>query len=185
VTRPGAARPKPARTAAIVAGLVVLLALAGVLIWFLSRGVTVIDLTDWTTSDALLWARSNGLNLQLEERYDDVFAEGRILAQQPTQGARLNKGEFVKITVSLGHDLSVLLDLPDLMTMTMSEIETWAAENFLTKVRITTEYHAEITAGRVIRYEINDNTVVDQVRRSTPILSIMLQVNEILLPSFR
>ena len=54
--------------------------------------------------------------------------------------------------VSLGHDLSVTLPLPDLMSMTKEEIEAWA-ENFMAKVRITAEHSLDVPVGRVIRYE--------------------------------
>jgi beta-lactam-binding protein with PASTA domain len=46
------------------------------------------------------------------------------------------------------------------MSMTRQEIDAWAAENFMTKVRITTEYSDTVEAGRVIRFEINDDRVV-------------------------
>ena len=93
--------------------------------------------------------------------------------------------------MSLGHDPTVALSLPDLMSMTKDEIEAWAAENYMTKVRITAEYSVEIAAGKAISYVINDNTVVDKVKRNTPVYVIVSKGSEdqaailITLPDFR
>jgi beta-lactam-binding protein with PASTA domain len=75
--------------------------------------------------------------------------------------------------------------------MTMQEVEAWAAENYMTKVRITTEYSETVVSGQVIRYEINDDTVVDEVKRNTPIYVIVSKgpepqtVEKVALPNFR
>ena len=43
----------------------------------------------------------------------------------------------------------------------------------MTKVRITTEHSDEVEAGKVIRFEINDERVIDEVRRDTPIYIVV------------
>ena len=44
----------------------------------------------------------------------------------------------------------------------------------MAKVRITAEHSLDVPVGRVIRYEINDDTVVDnEVSRNTPIYVIV------------
>ena len=58
---------------------------------------------------------------------------------------RIKKRRFIKVLVSLGHDLSVTL--PDLMSMTKEEIEAWAARK-LHKVRITAEHSLDVPVGR-------------------------------------
>ena len=60
----------------------------------------------------------------------------------------------MKLIISAGHDLSVTLPIPDFMSMTRQEIDAWAAENFMTKVRITTEYSSTVEAGKVIRLKL-------------------------------
>jgi len=170
---------------------VALIAIAAFLIWFLNRGVAVVDLRGWVLSDAQIWASDNKVNLQVTEAFDDALDAGKILSQDPQAGARIAKGGFLKIKVSLGHDLNVTLPLPNLLSMTMTEIEAWSKANYMTKVRITTEYHKQTPAGRVIRYEINDDTVVDLVKRSTPIYVIVSKgpepktVEQVALPNFK
>ena len=147
-------------------------------IWYNSRNVEVLDLTNWTVNDAQLWAGDHDIKLQITEQYQDEFEEGKIFAQDAKPGTKIRKGSFLKISVSLGHDLSVTLELPDLMNMTKGEIEAWAAENYMTKVRITTEFSELVKSGSVIRFEINDNTVVDEVKRNTPIYVIISKGKE-------
>lgn len=162
---------------AVIVGAIIL-ALALFLIWLFTRGTAAVDLTGWALNDAKLWAGDNGIRLQIEEAFDDTFAADKIIRQDPLPGTSLKKGDFLKVTVSLGHDLSVTLPLPDLLVMTMGEVEAWAEENFMTKVRITTDFSDEVETGYVISYEINDDTVVDRVRRDTPIYVIVSKGEE-------
>ena len=152
--------------------MILLAIIIGTVLLF-NRGVEAIDLVGWTENDAQLWAREKGINLQVEKEYSDEVEAGKIISQSVTKGTRIKKGEFMQVLVSLGHDLSVTLPLPDLMSMTKEEIEAWAAENFMAKVRITAEHSLDVPVGGVIRYEINDDTVVDEVSRNTPIYVIV------------
>jgi hypothetical protein len=151
------------RYISISLGVVILLAIIIGTVLLFNRGVEAIDLVGWTENDAQLWAREKGINLQVEKEYSDEVEAGKIISQSVTKGTRIKKGEFMQVLVSLGHDLSVTLPLPDLMSMTKEEIEAWAAENFMAKVRITAEHSLDVPVGGVIRYEINDDTVVDEV----------------------
>lgn len=175
----------------ILVGAVVLIGAIIAALLLLNRGVEVKDLSGWTKNDAMLWASQNGIQLQVDEQYNDQVDENKVVSQSPAGGQKVKKGEFVRIVVSKGHDLTVTLALPDIMSLTKEEIEAWAAENFMTKVRITAEFSAEVPAGRVISFEINDNTVVDEVRRNTPIYIIVSKgaVDEtatlITVPNFR
>lgn len=157
----------------IVIGVVVILGIIIGGIALLNGGIEVKDFTDWTVNDIQFWARDNGVILQVEEVYNDEFDANKVISQDAAEGTKVKKGDFIKVTVSLGHDLSVLLPLPDLMSMTKVEVEAWADENYMTKVRITTEYNNEVVSGKVIRYEINDNTVVSEVKRDTPVYVIV------------
>ena len=165
-------RPKSKLVPAVIV-LAIILILILFLVWLFNRGVAVIDLTGWTLTDAQLWAGDNSVRLQIDEVYDDQYEADQIIRQDPLAGASLKKGDFLKVTVSLGHDLSVTLPLPDLLSMTMAEVEAWAEENFMTKVRITTDYSDDVASGSVISYEVNDETVVDLVRRDTPIYVVV------------
>jgi len=158
---------------AIAAGGGALVVIIVVLILLLGGGIEVKDFTNGKLTDAQLWANENGMIITTENAYSDTVEEGYVIEQDVKPGSRIKKGSFIKLTVSLGHDLSVTLPLPDLESMTADQVQAWADENFMTKVRITAEFSADVPSGHVIRYEINDNTVVDEVRRDTPIYVIV------------
>ena len=158
----------------IIVGSIIVVGVVLVLILLLNQGVEVLDFNDWALTDVQLWAGENGVMLQTEDAYNDEYETGHVIAQDPPPGTKIKKGAFVKLTVSLGHDLSVLLPLPDILSMTMDDVEAWAEQNFMTKVRITTEFSNTVASGHVIRFEINDDTVTgDEVYRDTPIYVIV------------
>jgi serine/threonine-protein kinase len=162
---------------AVIGGAVLIIAVV-VLIILLSSGIPVEDFTGWTESNAQLWANEKGVALQIEKEFNDKYEETKVISQSVPAGKKVRKGDFIKLTVSKGHDLTVKLKLPDLMSMNQQEVEKWAAENFMAKVRITAEYSDTVPLGSVIRFEINDNTVVDEVTRNTPIYVIVCKGSE-------
>lgn len=171
---PSVKRPAQSKkVAAIIISVVVLALIIFGIYLLLNRGIAMVNLVGWTENDAQLWARNNGILLQVEQEYSDEMEAGRVLSQNTAEGTQVKKGEFVRLSVSLGHDLSITLPIPDLMAMTKNEIDTWAAENYMTKVRITTEFSDVVESGKVIRFEINDNTVVNEVRRDSPVYVII------------
>ncbi len=165
--------PQSKRVMAIVISVVVLALIIFGIYLLLNRGIAMVNLVGWTENDAQLWARNNGILLQVEQEFNDDMEAGRVLTQNVAEGTQVKKGEFVKLTVSLGHDLSITLPIPDIMSMTKNEVDKWAAENFMTKVRVTTEFSDTVESGKVIRFEINDNTVVNEVRRDSPVYVII------------
>ena len=135
--------------------------------------ITVPNFAGWQRNDFMLWAGENNVMTQIEEKFSDNVADEIIISQSVAEGSKIKKGDIVKIAVSKGPDMSVELDLPDIMHMTNSEIEQWAEENLMSKVRITGEYSATVPLGYAIHYEINDPTVVDKVKRDTPIYIVV------------
>lgn len=92
---------KPGKALFIYLAAAVILCVVLVWIWYNSRTVEVIDLSDWTVNDAQLWAGDNAIKLQIDEQYNDQFDEGKIISQDAKPGSKINKGSFLKITVSL------------------------------------------------------------------------------------
>lgn len=165
---------RPKMLIPIIAGCAVVIALVVILLLVLNGGVKVVDFTGKSLSDAQLWANQNGVLLNIEEQFDDKYDTGKIISQSVEGDKTIRKGEFLTVTVSKGHDLSKMVELPDLMSMTMEDVQSWADTNFMTKVRITAEYNATVPANKVIRYEINDNKVAgSEIRRDTPLYVIV------------
>ena len=157
---------------AVAAGVIIVAVV--LLLVLLNLGTAMIDLTGWTQTDAELWAKDKGVQLQVSEEYNDAYAEGVVFSQSVATGERVKKGHFIQVSISKGHDLSVTLALPDLKSMTMEQVQTWADENFMTKVRITTEFSDTVPSGNVISYTVNDDRVTgDTVRRDSPVYVVV------------
>jgi len=148
------------------------------------------DFSTFTVSDVQLWCSQNGINLQKTEVYSETVDEKFIVSQSVAAGEKLKKGDFLSVEVSLGIDLNVEITLPNLTGMTKAQVEAWAEQNKLTKLRITTEASDSVPLGQVIRYEVNDNTVIgDTVRRDTPIYVIVskgsVAAADVTVPNFK
>ena len=158
----------------ITIGAVALIVVVLLLVFLLNLGVPMIDLTGKTLSEAQLWANDQGIKLQVAEEFNDENDTGVVFAQDVEPGTRVKKDAFIHVSVSKGHDPSVTLELPNLKSMTMEEVQKWADDNFMTKVRITTEYSNTVPLNDVISYTVNDETVTgDTVRRDSPIYIVV------------
>lgn len=138
------------------------------------RAEKVANLIGWSLTDAQQWAEENGLQIKIEKEYNDSFEVNRVISQDIQPDSRMPEvGSYLTITVSLGHDESTFVDLPDFMFMTMVEIQSWASEKYMTNIRMTTEYSDTVLTGDVIRFEINDTITGNQVRRDAQITVII------------
>ncbi|MCK5130213.1 MAG: PASTA domain-containing protein [Clostridiales bacterium] len=177
-----------------IAVILTIVSVTLVIIMLVAIGANKIEIpsfSGWSRNDFMLWASENEVITQIDDQYSETITIDMIISQSFMQGEKIKKGDFVRVAISKGPDLTVKLQLPDVMNMTMTEIQSWADKNFMTKVRITTENSETIKSGNVIKYEINDNTVVDQVKRDTPIYIVVSKgpskdgAKEIEIPDFR
>ncbi len=159
----------------IIGGSITLLAIVAVVVIIMVMGKTTLpNLVGWKDSDVNAWATENKVLLRYSEEYSDEVATGIILSQSIEEGESIKSDEFLELEVSIGPDLSVLVKLPDFMTMNKSEIENWAEKNHMSKVRITTENSRTVPQGTVMTFTVNDSTVVGtEVRRDSPIYIII------------
>ncbi len=167
-------------------GIVILIV---AIILILNQNVTLPDMVGWKNSDATLWATENDITVRYTEEYSDEVESGVIIAQEVEEGEKLRKGDFLELIVSLGPDPSIMVAVPDFTTMTKAEIEQWASDNHMTKVRITTEISQTIPMGELITYTVNDSSVIaDEVRRDSPIYIVFSNGNgkdgKVKLPDF-
>lgn len=158
---------------------------------FGGKKTDVPNFSGWKRNDFMLWASENEVLPQIDEQYNDNVEIDVIVSQNTAAGSKIKKGDFVKVAISLGPNLSIELDMPDIKNMSVSEIEQWSEQNRMSKIRITSEYSATVPLGNVIEYEINDNTVIDKVKRDTPIYIVISKgpeeekVEEIKIPDFK
>ena len=190
-SRSGAKSKKLKNTIAIGLTLFSILLVIIAIVVIKSGGTVVPDFTGWARNDFMLWASENEVLSQIDEQFSDTVEADTIYDQNPKEGEKVKKGDFVKVFVSKGPDQSIELDIPDFKNMTSTQIEAWAEQNYMTKVRITSQHDAVVPLGYVIEYEINDNTVIDKIKRDTPIYIVVSkgpeqeQSKDIEIPDFK
>ncbi len=140
-----------------------------ILVLLLGGGTAVPSMVGWTDTDAELWGRENEITIRITEEYFDNIPAGEVVEQTPPEGQELSSGDFIELIISLGPDPEVEVMIPDIMNMTMDEVEDWAEQNYMTAVRIVTEDSETVEIGKVIEFSVNDNTVLgDTIKRNTP-----------------
>ncbi len=164
---------KRLKTLLIAGGGLLIIIIIVLIIALRGGGIEVIDFTGRPLNEAKLWANENGVMLSQNQAYSDMVKDGNIIEQDIPAGQKLSKGSFLTLTVSLGNDMSVMVPLPDLKSMTADEVSKWADDNFMSKVRISAEYSEDVDSGKVISFTVNDTTVVKEVRRDSSILVIV------------
>ncbi len=154
----------------ISSGIAALIVLIVVMVLLFSSKVTIPNVIGWKADDISLWAKENNVLVRYSEVYSDEVTSGLVIDQLPLEGGNVEKGEFLEVSISLGPDPSVLVKVPDFMTMSQKEIEAWEAQNYMTKVRITTQNSETVELGTVIEFTVNDDSVIgEEVRRDSPI----------------
>ncbi|MCL1802214.1 MAG: PASTA domain-containing protein [Eubacteriaceae bacterium] len=140
-----------------------------------STRVRAEDFSGWLISDVELWAMQSSINIRVESIFSDEVGDGRVISQAVSAKSRIKKGSFIELAVSKGHDLSVMVDLPDFLAMNATTVNEWAAKNYMSKVRLTSEKNSTMPVGAVIRFEINDSSLIDplKARRDSPIYIIV------------
>lgn len=154
----------------VSAGIAALIVLILVMVLLFSSKVTIPNVIGWKADDISLWAKENNVLVRYSEVYSDEVTSGLVIEQLPIENGSVKKGEFLEVSISLGPDPSVLVKVPDFMTMSQNEIEVWEAQNYMTKVRITTQNSETVELGTVIEFTVNDDSVIgEEVRRDSPI----------------
>ncbi len=164
-------RPNPFKPKTVISVLVVLALIAtGVYYFFLRPNIVMQDFVGRKVSDFTAWARQNDIDSQgvlVVEEYSFEHAKDIVISQDIEEGQKIKKDAKMTITVSLGADPSEVVAFPALMTMTLSEINTWIADNKLLNTRVTTTYDDKILQDEVISYDLKNIEESEFTRGST------------------
>lgn len=115
--------------------------------------VTVTDFKDKYYTEVESWAKTNKINLEKVEVYNDKVESGKVVSQSVTANKTMKQNETLTVTVSKGKGVKV----PDIYKMNKEEIEAWAAKNNIVPT-VTTKYSnsdshvldANVKAGQTI-----------------------------------
>lgn len=108
--------------------------------------VTVPGVIGKTEREAILALGVADLEYELEEQYSNEVPSGQVMDQIPGEGARLQKGETVRIVVSQGGQP---VKLRDLTGMTLQDAEKWL-ETYNLEVGHISRQHSTVEQGRII-----------------------------------
>ncbi|MFD1212159.1 PASTA domain-containing protein, partial [Arthrobacter sp. GCM10027362] len=162
--RPGNRRRRGIIWAVLLAILAALVAGAG---WFFGMGpgapITVPDVTGRSAADAQSLLRQRGLDLRLNEVFDEEIERGLAVGTIPAPPAKVRWFQPVTLIVSKGPEL---FDVPDLLGLTADQARAKLKEANLAAGRISSEYSNSVPAGLIIA---QDPAAGEQLRRGSTI----------------
>ena len=159
----------------IIGGVIVVV--VGVLSYFLffAPKIEMPNFVGQTKSDVASWVKQQGITtsgIVFKEEYNFDNDENVILTQSVNAGKKVKSDVKITFTISLGADPDEKISVPDIKTMSKSEIENWISTNKLTKTKITTTYNESVDKDSVISYEVKGVDEADFTRSSTMNITI-------------
>ena len=98
------------------------------------------------------------LNIQIEERKDDIYTEGYVIQTDPASGSALTSGQTVTLTVSLGPDVE-LIEVPTLVGEDVDKALQMIADAGLQNGSIRSD-DSDLPAGTVTFQSIDGGQMV-------------------------
>lgn len=159
----------------IIGGVIVVV--LGVLCYFLffAPKIEMPNFVGQTKSDVASWVKQQGITtsgIVFKEEYNFDNDENVILSQSVDAGKKVKSDVKITFTISLGADPDEKITVPDIKSMSKSEIESWISTNKLTKTKITTTYNESVDKDSVISYEVKGVDESDFTRSSTMNITI-------------
>lgn len=162
---------KPINVKLIVIIMAVVLAIAGVVLFFVLRPtIEVKDFVGSNVSEVKAWIKQNEIETQgvvFREEYNFDYDEGYITYQSLEAYKKIRKNAKMDFTVSLGADPNELIQVPDIESMYKDELQNWVKQNKLTKTKIVSSFSDDVEEGAVISYEFKGADAETFTRSST------------------
>jgi serine/threonine-protein kinase len=105
--------------------------------------------------------REQGLNVEIEQEYDDDIISGNIIRSDPVEGTKLSQGDTVTLVVSQGKEKSTVT-VVSFINMDINRARSTAEMLGLTVGEVKEFYSDEYDAGKVMFQSITANSVVDK-----------------------
>lgn len=119
-----------------------------------------------TLNDVQVWATKNKVDLNYTSIYSTEVDEGLIVKQSEKSGAVIQKGSSFKIVLSKGADPEEHIKVPDLMNMTLTDIEKWKQEQKAMNASIEKVFSDDVEKSKTIRFEYKTEGInADNYRR--------------------
>lgn len=111
-----------------------------------SQTFSMPSITDMTLSQARVLLSKYDVTIESEDVVDDTVAAGQIISQDPEEGAEINAGATIKVTVSKGKEITV----PDLKGRTEDDAMVYLVIQGLTLGEVKRAESHEYDEGIVI-----------------------------------
>lgn len=149
---------KPIKPAMIIIPLLVLLALAALAYFlFFAPKITMKDFVGSNKTEVASFVRQQGIDssgIVFKDEYSMDYDADVVISQSIDAGKKIGKNAKIDFVISLGPNPDEKISLPDINSMTKSEIDEWTQKNKLQKTKITTAFSDTVPEGEVISYDL-------------------------------
>ncbi|MEG1066382.1 MAG: PASTA domain-containing protein [Erysipelotrichaceae bacterium] len=122
------------------------------------KPVKMIDLTNKTDFDAMLWLKRNGIKFTTKREFSDTIKKFNIVKTDPIKDTMIDQKKVnLLLYISKGKEIVV----PDVSKMSVKDLTNWAITNHL-DLNIESEYHESIELGKVIRTNVKKDQKISE-----------------------
>ena len=127
-----------------------------------SELINVPGLVGETISEAEILLRNAGFSKGVFEGiYDDRFAEGLVISQDPTAGSKAAEGEKINVMYSKGKTPE-RVSMPSLIGLSLNQAKNLLAENNLEMGTNSKKESTEYSEGQIIEQDTKAGVLVDE-----------------------
>lgn len=127
-----------------------------------SKLIGVPGLVGETISEAEILLRNAGFSKGVFEGiYDDRFAEGLVISQDPTAGSKAAEGEQINVMYSKGKKPE-RVSMPSLIGLSLNQAKNLLAENNLEMGTNSKKESTEYSEGQIIEQDTKAGVLVDE-----------------------
>lgn len=131
------------------------------------KPVELVNLRNKIKFDAVLWLKRNGIQYEIEYKFDSEIEKGKVISTDPKTGTIIKQSEMtVKVYISKGAKIVA----PDFMNMSLDEIIEWASKNNIT-LNYESEYNPKIKAGGIVRVSAKKGSTIEEGSTITVVTS--------------
>lgn len=117
---------------------------------------TITDVVGQNVGEVKNWADANNISLEIEYVFSTEHDENIAVSQNISSGSAVFKGKTMDIEVSKGADPEEKIEIPDIQSMSLDEIDQWVEDYKLTNVKIKRQFSSEIETNRVIDFSFEE-----------------------------
>lgn len=160
----------------IIGSAVVVLVIFLSWFFFLRPTIKVPSFIGQEVSDVNSWLKQYSIQpsgIVFDEEYSEEYDSKLIIYQSIAEGKKVKKDAKINFTVSKGPDPTVEVPFPDIISMSLRDINNWISTNKLSGTKISYEFSDDDPLDSVISYEFGSNASETNFKRSSPLTIIV------------